>query len=364
MPLVSVLIPYCNDARFLRTAIESVLRQTCQDFELILLNHASTDGSRDIARSYDDPRIKHIDLSENMGAGGGLLIREMVRVASGKYLKLFCADDELLPDGLQTLVDYMESHPQIDFAFGDVRYVDSDSRPIGGTWFAHRHLFNINDDETACLRKYFSIQSFLPYIGNIIRAESFTVLECTDSTLIMMADVLLWTSLLLLGRKIGFCNSCVANYRVHDGQMSSIASSKISLVRGCYERLAYRKFAIENVGIRWIGKLMPESPFIGRVETDKDASFVLAEDLLRREGDEAAYLELNAMLQDDEMRQRLHDVFGFTVAEFRRLYSSAYVKDDSLKGCVRRMRQILFAALSNLPARAKGRIARLTRKTM
>ena len=352
-----------NSAATIERTIRRVLEQTCQDFELILLNHASTDGSRDIARSYEDPRIKHIDLAENMGAGGGLLIREMVRATSGKYLKLFCADDELLPDGLQTLVDYLEQNPEKGFAFGNVRYVDGQGKFTGGTFFEGRAGFVGTNDESDCLRKFYHGVSFLPYIGNIIRRDLFDEVMC-DSTLIMLADVNLWMSLILAGVKIGFVDLCVANYRVHDGQMSAVAASKRVMVRSHYEVFALRQQMIRRFGARWVRQVVPDSPYADKVESDVDAAFVLAEDLLRREGDEAAYLELNAMLQDNEMRQRLHDVFGFTIAEFRRLYSSAYVKDDSLKGCVHRIWQILSAALSNLPAWARSKIARLTRRTM
>ena len=59
MPTVSVIIPNYNHARFLQQRIDSVLNQTFQDFELILLDDCSTDGSRSIlARSVDDPRVR------------------------------------------------------------------------------------------------------------------------------------------------------------------------------------------------------------------------------------------------------------------------------------------------------------------
>ena len=77
-PLVSVFIPYYNDEKFLKTSIESVLNNNYQDFELILLNHATKDSCREIAHSYNDDRIKHIDMSENLGGGSGLLFQKML----------------------------------------------------------------------------------------------------------------------------------------------------------------------------------------------------------------------------------------------------------------------------------------------
>ena len=60
-PIVSVFLPYYNDAEYLPIAIESVLNQTYQNFELILCNHATTDNCREIAHSYKDSRIAEVD---------------------------------------------------------------------------------------------------------------------------------------------------------------------------------------------------------------------------------------------------------------------------------------------------------------
>ena len=85
LPLVSVFLPYYNDRRYLKEAIESVLNQTYPNWELILLNHATEDDCREIAHSYKDNRIVHIDMEENLGAGGGILFEKMLLASSGKY---------------------------------------------------------------------------------------------------------------------------------------------------------------------------------------------------------------------------------------------------------------------------------------
>lgn len=121
---VSILIPYYNDSDFLPLAIESILEQSFEDFELILINHASTDNSREIAHSYYDKRIIHIDTEKNYGAGTGINLKKFLKVATGEYTKLFCADDMLYKDGLKILVEYMEKHPEKDVAFGDVEFID------------------------------------------------------------------------------------------------------------------------------------------------------------------------------------------------------------------------------------------------
>ena len=82
-PTVSVFVPYYNDRNFLPQCIESILAQTFKDFELVLLNHATTDDCRSIAHSFADPRIIHIDMPSNLGAGSGMLFLEFLKAASG-----------------------------------------------------------------------------------------------------------------------------------------------------------------------------------------------------------------------------------------------------------------------------------------
>jgi len=362
MPLVSILIPYYNDEKFLRTSIDSVFASSLQDFELILLNHASTDGSYNIAHSYGDPRVKHIDMPKNIGAGGGLIMREMVRAASGKYVKFFCADDQLLPTGLQDLVDYMEMHLDKGFAFGNVQYMDALGRVQKQTFFDAREHF-ARGDEGQCLRKLVDGYSFLPFIGSIVRKD---VLNDTnfDATTIMVADMFVWATLLISGAKIGFLNSCVANYRVYKDQMSAIATFGLAKRRSYFEVKSMRRYFIHHLGKHWTKMIYAECPNVDKIETDADARYVLAEYYMRRWFDATAYLELNDMLQDDAIRARLEEKFGFGIRELRALYSNAYVKDDSLKGCVRRIRTIILGGLTNLPRLVKRKLANRRRRTM
>ena len=83
-PLVSIFLPYYNDQKFLKKTIESILSQSYQNLELILFNHASTDTSRVIAHSFDDPRIIHLDAKENLGAGSGYNLEISLPQIKGK----------------------------------------------------------------------------------------------------------------------------------------------------------------------------------------------------------------------------------------------------------------------------------------
>jgi glycosyltransferase involved in cell wall biosynthesis len=120
----------CNVERFLPEAIESILDQTFRDFEFIIVDYGSIDGSQSIIRRYQekDKRIQfhvipHCNLAE---ARNACCFR-----ARGKYLALMDADDVALPDRLALQVNYLDRHPQIAILGGAVELIDELGRGLG-----------------------------------------------------------------------------------------------------------------------------------------------------------------------------------------------------------------------------------------
>lgn len=122
MPLVSVLIPIYNAQEFLVESVQSVLNQTFQDFELILVDDASTDNSFSILQTISDSRLKIIHHNINMGIGGAL--NSALASAKGKYLLRMDADDIAFPNRIALQVEFMENHPEIGISGTLVEYFD------------------------------------------------------------------------------------------------------------------------------------------------------------------------------------------------------------------------------------------------
>jgi glycosyltransferase involved in cell wall biosynthesis len=97
-PLVSVCIPLYNGGPYIREAIESILAQTLTDWELVITDDGSTDGSAETVSSYSDPRIRYVRNPERLGAEGNW--NRCVSEARGVYCKLLCHDDRLHSDCL------------------------------------------------------------------------------------------------------------------------------------------------------------------------------------------------------------------------------------------------------------------------
>jgi glycosyltransferase involved in cell wall biosynthesis len=110
-PKVSVVMSVYNAEKYLAGAIESILNQTFQDFEFIIVNDASTDSTEEILKQFDDPRIKIIKNSENLGLTESLNIG--IKTTKGKYIARMDGDDISLPERLEKQFSFMEMNPAV-----------------------------------------------------------------------------------------------------------------------------------------------------------------------------------------------------------------------------------------------------------
>jgi len=109
MAKVSVLMPVYNAEDYLVEAIDSVINQSFEDWELIIGNDASTDRTEEIVLSYTDPRIKYFRNPENKGQA--YTKYSMSEKISGKYVAFLDSDDVFYPDKLKIQVDFLDKNP-------------------------------------------------------------------------------------------------------------------------------------------------------------------------------------------------------------------------------------------------------------
>lgn len=127
-PSVSVCIPVYNGERFLAETVRSVLDQTYRDFELVILDNASTDGSGAIARSFTDPRVRVERNTETVPQVENF--NRVVGFCRAPLIKLLCADDLLHPRCLEFQVGPMEADPGLALVAARRHMIDERSRVI------------------------------------------------------------------------------------------------------------------------------------------------------------------------------------------------------------------------------------------
>jgi len=124
-PLVSVVIIFLNGEEFIGEAIESVLNQTYQNWELMLVDDGSSDGSTEIARRYaarDPGRVRYLEHPGHANRGMSASRNLGSRSGEGEYVAFLDADDVWLPRKLEEQVAILESHPSAGMVYGRAEY--------------------------------------------------------------------------------------------------------------------------------------------------------------------------------------------------------------------------------------------------
>lgn len=106
-PLVSVIIPIYNRAHLIRRTLDSVLKQSYRNLEIIIVDDASTDNTEEVIKTIADPRIRYIRHPTN--SGGGTARNTGVKEATGKYVTFLDSDDQWLPDKIKLQIGAMEN---------------------------------------------------------------------------------------------------------------------------------------------------------------------------------------------------------------------------------------------------------------
>jgi glycosyltransferase involved in cell wall biosynthesis len=136
-PLVSVTMPSYQHARFLGAAIESVLNQTYENLELIIVDDGSTDGSLEIARSYEakDSRVRVLTHENHANRGISETANLACSVINGEFWTGACSDDVMYPYRLEDQVRALEARPDAAWVYGYADVIDADGQIVPGERF-------------------------------------------------------------------------------------------------------------------------------------------------------------------------------------------------------------------------------------
>lgn len=219
-PRVSVIVPCFNHAAFLRQRIESILEQTYDDFEVILLDDASTDGSRDILEGYvDGERIHGIFNDRNSGFPSKQWNRG-VAAARGEFVWIAESDDVAEPEFLEVLVDRLDAHPSAGIAYCQSWLMDADARILGSfrCWTEDLHptrwgrdFFNYGPDECRFLAR----RNTIPNASAVVfRKSLYETVGGASEMIRHNSDWLLWT-LMLHHADIVFVARHLSGFRQH-----------------------------------------------------------------------------------------------------------------------------------------------------
>lgn len=288
MAKVSVIVPNYNHAQFLPQRMESILGQTFQDFELILLDDCSTDESRSILDKYrGDPRVRIVFNKSNSG-NTFKQWNKGTRLAHGEYVWIAESDDYAEERLLERLVDVLDKEPEVVFAYCRSWRVTKDGRRDG---FADWYLADVDpyrwttdfcaDGREEC-RKHFVHTNSVPNASAVVfRKSIYERVGGADERLIFCGDWKLWVSMAFEGR-IAYLGEPLNYYREHDAtvrrktQTGRGAGEYIKMVRWMLERVTptsnILEKALSTASFYWVPAVLNRSvPFDQRSAVLSDA---------------------------------------------------------------------------------------------
>ena len=221
MPNVSICIPTYNRANILPYAVNSVLNQTYDDFELIICDDASPDNTADVIAQWDDPRIRYIRHPQNIKRSRNM--RSGYEAAQGKYFIKFDDDDALTPNFLKHTVDVMEAQPNVDFVCTDHWVInacherdESATAANSAKWGKDRLSDAVIDD---LLKETFVYQS-LQVGSTLFRRDCLKEVDFMRFEADGCEDFDLLVRLAVVGKTGYFIPERLMEYRFHGGQTS------------------------------------------------------------------------------------------------------------------------------------------------
>jgi hypothetical protein len=211
---VSVCMPTWNGAAFLGDAVRSVLNQTLGDFELLLIDDASTDASVEVARSFSDPRVRVAvnDVRHGLVANWNRCLER----AAGDYVCIFHQDDVMMPTNLERKVAVLEANPGVGFVHSNVWQIGPAGEVISRWWYSEPRSDEAGLHQgRAVFERLWRGPNTIACPSVVARRASFETAGPFDTSLPFTADWEMWMRL-ALAFDVWYIVEALVQYRRHD----------------------------------------------------------------------------------------------------------------------------------------------------
>ena len=199
-PLVSIVTPSFNQARYLEATIQSVLSQNYPRLEYIIVDGGSTDGSVEIIKRYESKLAWWVSEKDQ---GQTDAINKGFAHAKGNFLAWINSDDTYEPNAISSAVKFLQQHPEVGLVYGDANYINEDGRIIGRFPAAQTDLIRLR-------RGYVHI----PQQAAFFRADLWRAVEPLDPSFYFAMDYDLWVRLAARSQ-VKYIPQTWANFRLH-----------------------------------------------------------------------------------------------------------------------------------------------------
>jgi glycosyltransferase involved in cell wall biosynthesis len=218
-PLVSVVMGTYNHAPFVAEAIRSVLAQDFTDYEFLIADDGSSDGTASVVAEFSDPRLQFRPHPVNRGAA--VVLNELVTQARGRYICVLNSDDAWMGQKLSEQVAILQSRPEIGAVFGRVLFVDRDGNPIDKASLSFGTVFDQPDRTRGeWLRHFFWKGNCLCHPSVMIRRDIYAAVGLYDNRLRQLPDLDMWIRVVKVA-DIFVSPSTMVRFRIMPGENTS-----------------------------------------------------------------------------------------------------------------------------------------------
>ncbi|MDH6309754.1 glycosyltransferase involved in cell wall biosynthesis [Dysgonomonas sp. PFB1-18] len=230
---ISIILPNYNHAPFLNERIDSILNQTFQDFELIILDDKSPDNSKEIIEQYrGNKHISHIIYNEENSGSTFYQWNKGIGLAKGEYIWITESDDYADPRMLQTLYDNITKEENIVVSYCQSYNVNQHGE-VNGDWSDHTkelapELFarDFLMDGEKFIHNYLIYRNVIPNASAVLFSrEAFLRAGGAETNIGFAGDWFVWLKIVSLG-KIAFTSQILNYYRRHDKSIVTKALSE------------------------------------------------------------------------------------------------------------------------------------------
>lgn len=237
-PIVSIIIPNYNHAKFLVDRIESVLNQTFQDFEVIILDDCSTDNSRKIINSYKThPKIEKVIFNTENSGSTFSQWNKGVALANGKYIWFAESDDICELNFLEKLIAKIEKNNKIDLIYCQSNIIDDHNQPslfLGFEKYPNSVINKIFENDfylkgSDFVEKYLLNSNLIPNASSVIvRKSRFLEIGGAYNSMKLFGDWLTWIKILSKDSYIYYVGEQLSSFRNHKNTVRNTVYNKSS----------------------------------------------------------------------------------------------------------------------------------------
>jgi glycosyltransferase involved in cell wall biosynthesis len=317
MPKISVIMPAYNHEKFVGEAIQSVLNQTFQDFELIIVDDGSQDKTLEQIKKFSDSRIKLILHERNLGAA--VAMRTCLENAIGQYIAVISSDDVFLSNKLERQILFLETHPQYSAVFTLIDLIDETGNSYQDRNHKYYRLFvDKNRNRFEWLNYFFYDGNCLCHPTVLIKKECYDEIGYYDERLAQLPDFDFWIRL-CLKYNLYILPEKLLKFRILSNERNTSGDSKESNIRTHNELSWVYENYLEIATVQEFLKIFPDVSL-----NEQQTRSIFIPFLIARLAYSSPHLHLQKLgldilrksLKDPILRENIQKTFDFSYSDF------------------------------------------------